>query len=59
MVAETSNPRNVANSVAKAFAVLRTFDADLPELSKAKPSELAVSICSVDYGLLFWPYQRQ
>lgn len=29
----TNNPKNVVNSVAKAFAVLRAFDADLPELT--------------------------
>jgi IclR family pca regulon transcriptional regulator len=32
-VVETINPKNVVNSVAKAFAVLRAFDVDLPELT--------------------------
>jgi len=32
-VAESSNPKNIVNSVAKAFAVLKAFDIHLPELT--------------------------
>lgn len=45
----TDNPKNVVNSVAKAFAVLRAFDADLPELTISEVAARA----NLDRGTAF------
>jgi IclR family pca regulon transcriptional regulator len=45
----TDNPKNIVQSVAKAFAVLRAFGADLPELTISEVAERA----DVDRGTAF------
>ncbi|WP_241911571.1 IclR family transcriptional regulator [Telmatospirillum siberiense] len=48
-VSTENNPKNVVNSVVKAFAVLRAFDADLPELTISEVAARA----SLDRGTAF------
>ncbi|MDR3440999.1 IclR family transcriptional regulator [Telmatospirillum sp.] len=45
----TDNPKNVVNSVVKAFGVLRAFDADLPELTISEVAGRA----EIDRGTAF------